>query len=170
MRYVLMTMSFVLVLASYTAAQEPNIGTASNQTTILITSIIGFLSLLATQLFALWREQRNRKWDLQDRRAARDEVRKHAQLQLQETVQTAIEMAQQQRASQQRIVEEISRNTALTQQVGAKADAAYVAANNFTERMEQLRRELRSKGEQIDHIEEVSGDTNVKVTELKEGT
>jgi len=36
----------------------------------LWTLIIGFLATLATQVFQLYRESRNRKWDLEDRQRA----------------------------------------------------------------------------------------------------
>lgn len=165
----IVAMVLVMGIGASSAQQDPVIGTSENQKTILITSIIGFLSLLATQLFSFWREYRNRAWDLQDRATAREEQRKNAEQLRLETIQAAIEIARQNAMHRQHIVEEINRNTELTQEVGAKADAAYTAANNFTARMEALRKELQSKGNQIDHIENVSEDTNEKVTDLKEG-
>jgi hypothetical protein len=153
------------------AAQTPEgSGSATNQTTIWVTSLIGFFSLMATQIFSLWREARNRKWDLEDRAHARAQMQKAAELQRIETIQTAIQLAKVTTAHSEQIVKEISKNTALTKSVGDKADAAYGAANNFTERLDRLRQELESKGPQIDNIEKISGDTNDKVTELAEGT
>lgn len=152
------------------AAQSPDAsGVAVNQQTIWITSLIGFLSLLATQIFALWRESRNRKWDMEDRAAARAQSQKNAEAQRLETITTAIELARVATSHREQIVKEISHNTEITKSVGAKADAAYEAANNFNERLDKLRKVLASKSEQIDNIEEISGDTNQKVTDLKQG-
>jgi hypothetical protein len=169
-------------VASVAAQDAPGAATAADQTTIWITSIVGFLSLLATQLFAIWRQhqetkaaEQRRKWDLEDRAAARaqmqknaEQLQKSAELQRIETVQTAIELAKVSAAHREHILQEISRNTEITQTVGAKADAAFVEANNFNDRLEKLRKELASKGTQIDNIEEITGDTKDIVTELKE--
>jgi len=152
------------------AAQSPEpSGVAANQQTIWITSLVGFLSLMATQIFALWRESRNRKWDMEDRAAARAQMQKNAETQRLETITTAIELARVATSHREQIVKEISRNTEITKGIGEKADAAYNAANDFTKRLEGLRHELASKGTQIDHIEDISGDTNQKVTDLAEG-
>jgi len=152
-------------------------GTSANQTTIWVTSIIGFLSLLATQLFAIWRQkqetkaaEQRRKWDLEDRASARAEMQKNAELQRIETIQTAIEVARVTRSHRDHILTELTRNTEMTQVVGQKAEQAYVEANNFNEKLEKLRLELASKGTQIDTIEEVTGETNDAVKELKAGT
>lgn len=44
-----------------------------NQFTILVTTIAGFLSTLVALIFQIWRESRNRKWDLENRKLAREE-------------------------------------------------------------------------------------------------
>ncbi len=156
-------------VASVAAQTTPDAAHTASDRTIWITSLIGFLSLMATQIFSLWRESRNRKWDLEDRAAARAQMQKNAELQRIETIQTAIDLARVTKLHGEEIVKEISRNTEITQSVGEKADAAYVAANNFNERLERLRKELASKGTQIDTIEEVTGETNDTVKELKAG-
>lgn len=157
-------------VASVAAQSSPETGsTAANQHTIWVTSVIGFLSLLATQLFALWRENRNRKWDLEDRAVARKQMQENAERQRLEIVETAIKLAQKTNADREHIVKEISKNTALTQSVGEKAEAAYAAANNFTERLEKLRKDLAEKSTQLDEIEQTGEDTNAKVTDLQAG-
>lgn len=45
---------------------------ASNQFAILVTTVIGFLSMLAAHAFQMWREGRQRRWDIEDRRDARN--------------------------------------------------------------------------------------------------
>lgn len=158
-------------------AQNINPPTASSQTTILITTVAGFLSLLATQFFSMWREnqrerakrdeaERQRKWDLEDRRAARVEMRQHAETQRLETIQTAIELAKVSNINRQQLVGEIKANTKLTEEAAAKAADAYVAANNFNEKLERLHQELLKKGHLIEDIDTTGKDTNTKVTEL----
>ena len=51
---------------------------------ILITSIVGFLSTLMVLLINTWKEARNRRWDLEDRRAARQEQERKLQNQTDE--------------------------------------------------------------------------------------
>lgn len=171
----------LVFIAHVAAAQDPSLVTEQNETTLLLTSIIGFASILVTQLFGMWREnqrdrakrkeaERQRQWDLEDRATARAEMKRDAQLQRVETIQTAIELARVTSEHREHIVREISQNTEITKAVGAKAEEAYKAANDFTARLDKLRAELRSKGPQIDHIEKVSDETKDIVTELKAGT
>lgn len=184
-----MTFAVMFALAVASASQDQSgEATASNQTTILITTIVGFLSLLATQGFTMWRErqaekarERQREWDLQDRASAReelrrraeetkDEVRRSSEAQRMETIATAVQLARAAKRQNAELTDKLDRNTELTQMVGAKADAAYEVGNNFSQRLKELRDELSGKRAQIDHIEQVSEDTNEKVTELKEVT
>lgn len=160
------------VVAQDATAPPP---TSTDQKTIWVTSIIGFLSLLATQLFAIWRQnqetkaaERRRQWDLEDRERARNDLRQQYEAQRKETISTASEIARIHLQNTRRIVEEISKNTEITEAVGRKADAAYSAGNDFNRRMEEMRQQLFAKGTQIDTIEDVSKDTNEKVTELQE--
>lgn len=169
-------------VASVAAQTTPEgIGTSANQTTIWVTSIVGFLSLLATQLFAIWRDNQARKaarqqreWDLEDRRAAREEakeeMRRQAEIVRREQIATATDLAKVHQLNSRRIVEEIAKNTQLTHEVKAQAEAAYTAANNFTQRLEEARADFVRKGTQIDHIEATADDIDSKVTELKEGS
>lgn len=169
MAELVLTIAFALALSVTTATQghDGNPPTAENQTTILITTIAGFASLIATQVFALINESRKRKWDLADREAARREVRQHAETQRLETIQTAIDLAKVSNVNRQQLLTRIEHNTNLTQEAKQSAEAAYTAANNFNEKIETLKRQLASKSDTIDHIDEVSVDTNVKVTKLK---
>ena len=170
MRLIVMTVAFAFVMGVTTISQEQSgqaIGTASNQATLLTTTIIGFLSLLATQGFAMWRESRNRKWDQQDRQAAREELLQRSERQRLEVIDTAVQLAKVSNANRAHMSAEINRNTTLTEEVGTKADAAYHAANDFTNRLETLRRELLEARGQLEHVEDVSVDTNVTVKEIK---
>jgi uncharacterized protein involved in exopolysaccharide biosynthesis len=132
------------VLASQQAAADPAAAqpTASNQFAILVTTIAGFASLLATHLFQFYREGRNRRWDLQDRMSARQEMRNHAETQRVETLKTAIELARVSNINREHLLGAIKENTELTSEAGAKAEAAYTSANNFNEKLESLHREL----------------------------
>lgn len=170
------TFSLALALAVASAAgqvtpgQNPAIDppTGSNQSTILITTVAGFATLIATQIFALWRESRNRKWDLEDRAAARRETRTHAETQRLETIQTAIDLAKVSNINRHQLMQELKRNTDITVEAKEVAAAAHVAANNFNEKIEAMRKQLQGAGGTLGHIEEASTDTNEKVTELKE--
>lgn len=175
-----MAFAFALIVANVTAQQATGVvapgsmsgvgdaPTAGNQWAILVTTVTGFFTLIATQMFALWRESRNRKWDLEDRAAARKEMRHHADTQRLETVQTALDLAKVSAYNKQQLEGHIVRNTEITIAAAEKADAAYKAANNFNEKLEELRRQLTSKAHQVDNIEETTSDTQQKVTEIKE--
>src|SRR5687768_11159224 len=92
-------------------------------TALLYTTIIGFLSLLATHGFQLWRERRNRQWDLEDREAARAELRKNNETQRLETIATAVQLARAAKIHNAQLVTQIAENTALTLKAGDKAEA-----------------------------------------------
>ena len=114
------------------AAAQP---TASNQFAILITTIAGFASLLATHLFQFYKENRNRKWDLQDRASAREEMLRHQKAQRVETLQTAVEIARVSNINRDHLLGAIDRKTELTAEAGAKTD-------DFNSRLEALHQEL----------------------------
>lgn len=157
-----------VALTALLALQQFDPPTASNQTTILVSTIIGFLSLLATQIFGMIRENRNRKWDLQDRKDARDRAQRDAQQQRLDTVQTAIELAKVSHMTREQLLKHIEHNTRITQAAKDSAEAAYAAANNFNEKFSELKRELASKSSSsvTDRIDEISQDTNEKVTKI----
>jgi type II secretory pathway pseudopilin PulG len=167
---------FVCLWVAIVAAQDTtagDLGTAQNQTVMIVTSIIGFLSLLATQLFSIYRDREQRKRDLQDRaearEAARQEARETANLLRREQLATATTLAQVNKKNTERVVAEVSRNTEITEAVGAKADKAYSAANEFTTRLEAMRNELYATGTQVDTIKETTDETKDIVTDIKEG-
>lgn len=182
-----MTMALAFAVGVASTAQEP-VSVSADNSQLLYTTILGFLSLLATQGVQLWRERREerkreqqREWDLQDRAVAREEVRRNSEAQRFETIATAVELARATKIHSAEIKSQLAENTALTHRVGQKADAAYEVGNNFagrldeydkntTAQMQALRDELFGKKGQIDHIEAVSEDTNVKVTEIQEGS
>lgn len=144
----------VSVYAAVQAAQapaDPSLGTptASNQFTILVTTIAGFASLLATHIFQFYRENRNRNWDLQDRAAAREEMRKHAEEQRVETIKTAIELARVSNINREHLLGAIEKNSQLTSEAGEKAQAAYTSANNFNSKLEALHRELAEMAKKL---------------------
>lgn len=204
-----MTFAVMLVLTAAEMVQlpsDPGSSTASNQTTILVTTIIGFLSLLVTQGVSMWRDARSqrsvellrqeeradverqrrqerddairqREWDMQDRITARDllrrqveadreELRQHAELQRLETLRTAAALAKVSNANRDVLVDKIDQNTKLTEVTRVQAADAYRIGNDFARRLEEIRQEISTKGTQIDNIEAVGEDTNVKVSDL----
>jgi hypothetical protein len=138
----------VSVWASVIAAQEPQPDTARSGSSIalMITTVAGFASLLATHLFQFYRENRNRRWDLEDREASRQEMRKTAETQRVETIQTAIELARVSNINREHVLGAISKNTEITSEASAKAEAASVVvastATNFNDKLEALHSEL----------------------------
>lgn len=116
--------------------------TASNQFAILVTTIAGFASLLATHFFQIFRESRTRKWDLADRTAARLEMRQHAETQRLETIQTAIELARVSNINREHLLGAIDKNTKITSEAAGKAEAAYTVATDFQSKIESLHKEL----------------------------
>lgn len=117
--------------------------TASTQFAILVTTIAGVVSMLATQFFSMYRESRNRKWDLHDRSAARVEMRQHAETQRLETMQTAIELARVSTINRDHLLGAIKENTKITTEGASQAQAAYSAANNFNSKFEALQKQLQ---------------------------
>ncbi len=117
---------------------------ASTQFAILITTIAGMISMLATQFFAMYRENRNRKWDLQDRSTARAEMRESNRTLRLETMQTATELARVSMINSGHLLGAIKENTQITTEGASKADAAFSAANNFNAKLEALQLELQS--------------------------
>lgn len=168
MNVLIMTIAFIGAWAITTFSQGTDIGTVENQQTIIWTSIFGFLSLLATQLFSIWRDHLKGKRDKQERDDARATLAANLAAQKLETIETAVQLARVARQHNEAIAKQIAQNTELTKQVGEKAEAAYEIGNNFHQKMEALRQELYGSKTQIDHIEQVSEDTNVKVTEIKD--
>lgn len=111
----------------------------------VVITIVGFLSLLATHIFAIWRESRQRTWDIEDRKRAREEMKKQAEQQQIETISTAVEIARVSNANRNHIVDLLHQNTRLTEDAGEKASAAYTATLDFNQKLEALRRELQEK-------------------------
>lgn len=154
------------VIAQQQATADPaaNVPTAQNQFAILVTTIAGFASLLCTQLFQFYRENRNRKWDLQDRTAAREEMRKTVEEQRLESMKTAVELAKVSQANRDLIFSAIKENTSLTVDAGEKAMAAYTSANNFNSKLETLHRELVAMATRLPDGKAKEGNADQKET------
>jgi len=169
--------SAAAALADALQADPVTLGAAaavSSPQAILITTIGTLATVVVTQVVGLVRESRNRRWDLADRAAARQETILRAELQRNETIKTAIELARITKASKAETIERILENTRLTIDAATKADAAYVAANNFNEKLKALEsailaptaarvEEIADRGPQIDEIAQTTADTNEKV-------
>ena len=141
---------------------------------LLISAIAGIVTLILTNMFTLWRDSRNRKWDKEDRELARKEAALRAQMQRTEMIYTAAELAKLTKKNRDIMIAEIERNTELTQETNVKAEAAFREANNFNQKIENLKRAVLASGAQLgvlaettDSIAAVTDDTNIKVTEMK---
>lgn len=109
----------VSVLTSHAASQMSPSGQsptaqslANNQTTILVTTIAGFLSTIVALIFQIWREGRNRRWDLEDRRLARQEADLKIESQTKELSRVAALEAQVTRARAAAVEAELRVQTA----------------------------------------------------------
>jgi hypothetical protein len=116
---------------------------ASTQFAILLTTIAGMVSMLATQFFAMYRENRNRKWDLQDRETARAEMRENNRTLQIQNMQTATELARVSMINSGHLLDAIKENTEITTGGASKAEAAYSEANNFNKKLEALQLQLQ---------------------------
>lgn len=159
---------FALIVAHESGQGGPDAATSSNQFTILVTTVAGFAGLIATQVFALWRENRNRQWDLQDREMTKREMRQHAETQRIETIQTAVDLAKISHVNRQQMIDRIDDNTQLTRAAKETTEATYVATSSYKEKLEELRKQLSARAELINHIDVVGTDTNKKVDVIKD--
>ena len=118
---------------------------------ILVTTIIGFLTTITTLLLNTWKEARNRRWDLEDRRLARqdhdkkldnqtDELRRIAQLESELTRARAAQVEAELKAEAARtakalqttqhvIVDKINENTEVSK-------SAFKEANDLNRKLE----------------------------------
>lgn len=156
-------------------------------------TILGFLGLLVTHLTQMWREGRNRKWDLADRAAARAEAaakaeqlrleaaqaaerlrieqQAHAEAQRIATIQTAIELAKVSKANRDRLIAAVAENTTLTE---SHAKAALGRLDALLDKqgcnvtLDDIAAAVSETRDSVDEAKVVATDTNVKVTELKE--
>jgi hypothetical protein len=96
----------------------------------------------------MYRENRTRKWDLQDRTAAREEMRRLSETQRLDTMQAAIELARVSNINRDHLMGAIKENTQITSEGASQAaTAASVAsgvASDFSARFEALHKELQS--------------------------
>lgn len=167
MRYRILTIAFTLlvgifVVYTYAAVQPapsqlspptdgwPSSVASGSSTALIITTLFGFLSLMATSIFQILRDKRQREWDLQDRRMARQEsldkaerdkqeLLMNAELQRVATIQAAIELAKSARRDREQLEAAISQNTALTVAAGTEAVSA---VSKQGDRLSQLEKHL----------------------------
>lgn len=113
----------------------------ADNTVMIIWIVVGFLATLLTQIVALAK--------MRSDRIERRELRR-------EQLEAALALAKMTRATADRVTgeiteardeiagarKELTENTALTREVGAKADAAYDAANSFKDKMDALQGEI----------------------------
>lgn len=144
-KLVMLTAFIFAVAQNGMNADVPPITGVSSNASVIIT-LIGFLSLLATQLFEMRRAHRQRKWDLEDRKAAREELRKRHEIIQRETLETASEIARISVANRKHLDSKISENTKLTEDVNQKVQAS---ADDFNTQLAALRKELRDTVESV---------------------
>ncbi len=135
MTKLIMTSAFGLSLTAATYAQDAVATPVTPTNVVLVTTIIGFLTLIATNVFALWRESRNRKWDQEDREIARMNARN-------ESHAVAVKLATVVNQQHKELAAKLDENTEMTKAVGEKAVAAYDAANNFNNKLEDVKSQL----------------------------
>lgn len=124
------------------------------QIILLLTTVAGFF-------VTAWRENRNRKWDLEDRRLAREEIANKVIAQ-QEVIQSTTDK------QTEIIVEKLDRSH-------ESAKAAFAAAGNVHARLESLSgmfdsMPLSSPKDNMGHIERTVVDTNERVRSMERST
>lgn len=188
MRYKILIIALTIstcacVAYSYAAGQQsPAPTTTSSQgsdddvsrNTIFLTLLFGFLTSISMQIFKIMDDRRKRRWELDDKEAARKRAVEAAELQRQElitraeiqriaTIQTAVELAKLNKQNGDKFMQALIENTKITEQTGAKA-------HEMLARLEG-RLSAVSGGEgtpQLSDIAAVGQDTNTKVTQLQE--
>lgn len=157
------TFVWLLLMQSNTVTAQTS--SDSNSEGLWVTAIAGILTLLATNFFQIYRESRNRKWDIADRQEQRRREAIRAQAQHNSTIQTAFELAKVATRNRDDVIAKVDENTALTAEAVKAAGAAYEAGNSFNAKLEALTRDYL---ERAGRIEETGSDTNVKVTSIAE--
>jgi len=89
--------------------------------------LVTVVSVAGAAIWQYLRENRQRRWDLEDRRMAREHV-----------VQVASDLADTVKDNNRSLHEAISENTGKTEQAIKAADAAYSEANDVNKKIEKL--------------------------------
>ena len=120
----------LLELGAQTANVQGGGSGGSNQTVMitLIAQAVIFLTTVAGFLYNIYRENRNRRWDLEDRARAREEQLRTtavaaASVKSSLDVHNIVQEAKQEELKQV-IVEKLDKNTAITQEAAQKAALA----------------------------------------------
>ncbi len=127
----------------------------------------GFLTLIATQVFKMVIDSRNRKWDLEDRASLRDATLAAAN-KVEHSVQSqnknlAISQAQATAERAQASIER-SHTNILVKEVGEHAKAAYHEANTVNEKLKEM---SATKNDQITKIEDTTDRIEASTKEIQ---
>lgn len=149
---------------------------------VLVIQIVGFLTLLVTYAFQFVKDTRQRKYDLEDRAAARADAITRAEMLRLAQIETAIELAKVSKINKDKLLSAIVANTALTadhavtasakleelQQalIGKKGCNVAVTLADIAATLEETKGVVETTKRTVDEAKTVSTDTNVKVTDL----
>lgn len=194
---VMLAVSFAaLRAAAQTPVTAPPLLTAACHDSSVTIALIGFFSSLVALSMQMWREHRNKLWereqraeerarDKEDREEARREARAERGQLHAETVATATELAKLTRKQHEKLAEwiaqikaeqtevlhkAITENTALTHEVGRRADAAYEAGNNFAQRLESIQDTLGAGTQKLKKVAVTVDDTHAIVEDIAAST
>lgn len=109
--------AFILAQDIQLKGQDYTVSTITGQIIILITTILGFI-------YTVYRENRNRRWDLEDRERARKELADKLEIQ-------HAKVADKVNADQKVIIDKIQENTEISV-------SAFKEANDTNKKIEQL--------------------------------
>jgi hypothetical protein len=130
-----MTLIVYLLLAQYAfaaaAALQPDPAQDTSLSKPVIGQIVLFLTTVAGFAYTIYRENRNRRWDLEDReraRAALAETVTDSQKALAKTVQ----------GQQMKLIEKIDENTELTVTAIDSAEKTYREANDLNQKLAKI--------------------------------
>lgn len=136
----------------------PQVVAASDRVTY-----IGLLSTFLLMAYSLFKDSRNRKWDLEDRAAARADLK-------QNQIDSAVELAKGLRNSKAEVLQKIEENTSLTNTlqtalVGKKGCTVGQTLADIAAALEETKAKIEETKATVEEAKAVTTDTNVIVTQ-----
>jgi seryl-tRNA synthetase len=152
-----------IVLGIYALTQlppTPDVQMSPGMTLTIVGQVVILLTTLAGFAIQLYREHRNRKWDLEDRREAREQQRR-------ETEMAAQKLAAKTEQTASKIIEKVQEGTEMSKKALAEANDVNKKIYNITRRFTESG---ATPGEldALAQIETTTKDIQEKVTDIQE--
>lgn len=135
----------------------PQIVAASDRVTY-----VGLLSTFLLMAYSLFKDHRNRKWDLEDRAAARADLK-------QNQVEAAVLLARGVKNSKEEVLQKIEENTSMTNNlqsalIGKKGCTVGSTLEDIQKALEETKTAVTKTKLTVEKAALISTDTNIKVT------